>query len=491
MRSEVCVSSGAQQTEASAGIEANYQELVSLSIGNSVLEANGINGRAVVTGNYISPMGNLPLPWPDGDWYLRQTLVPAIREGETVICNTLIPGLLDYYREVGLIPENTAFITSDPLVDGEVQYGFPFTDPLENLPGDYTFDDDSYLCSTFGGSEVSQQAARLGLRTLDRASSDFTNNKAFLRQMAAANNIDMLPGALLSSFDQIDAIVSADWNTDAGAWLKFPTGSGGDLVYKLNGPFDEESLLTGVNVLRDAVKKAFSLGRFAVQVGDYWLDEEIAPGEYPLVVEADAHIFGDVIANASTQFVARGVGEISLIGHYLQITTPEGEYLGNAPFEGMPQQLEGLARAQAQHVSDYNVRENGYRGIAAIDWFATRDNYGGNRLSVCELNSRPTANTPPVIIAAKLGAAHFLNTNVYTSTMIEGIHDFIDVVGKDLAFGDPRNEGMVVPQSFRTMVYGDTIVGSPNFKVAVLGRDEDHCQQVIEQLSDKGIRFTP
>lgn len=51
--------------------------------------------------------------------------------------------------------------------------------------------------------------------------------------------------------------------------------------------------------------------------------------------------------------------------------------------------------------------------------------------------------------------------------------------------------GMVVPQSFRTLVRRDEIEPSPNFKAVILGRDTNHCRQIIRTLIGRGIRFNP
>lgn len=137
------------------------------------------------------------------------------------------------------------------------------------------------------------------------------------------------------------------------------------------------------------------------------------------------------------------------------------------------------------------MNEHGYYGIQGIDWFLTRNNQDSMQVSVVELNSRPTANTPPLIIAEKLGAPHWINTNVYTDRPIRNIKDYIDIIGTDYAFGQPTKLGMVIPQAFRTLVRRDEIKASPNFKTIILGRDPIHCRQIVQVLSTRGIRFNP
>jgi len=475
-------------------LDQNQANIHELSLGRSVLEANEIdNGSPVITGNYIGPDHNLPLPWPEGDWYLRQAFVPAVGEKETVICHTLIPGLLNYYREIGLIPTSSRIIEVEPKTQS-ARFGFPGTDPLEILRGNVKFDDTqgiNYLIPTFGGKKVDQQAHELGLRTLKRAESSQSNHKSRFRQAATEHGFTMLPGTILQTWEEIEPVINSSWNTKFGTWLKFPTGSGGDLVVKVDEITVPEDLRESVARLRNNVEKAFSEGQFDVSFSQFWPDELIAPEGYPLVLEADAQSVGEIIANGSTQFLARKVGEVSIIGHYKQITTQAGEYLGNEPFDGIGASATELAEDQATLVANYNVDEHGYFGIAAIDWFLTRDSEDRPMLSVVELNSRATANTPPVIIAQKLDVPHFINTNVYTGRNVHNIDDFVAIVGEDLAYGDPIENGMVVPQAFRTLVNREQKIASPNFKIAILGKGSDHCRTIMGALREKGLRFEP
>lgn len=465
-----------------------------ISLGNSVLEANGLeNANPIITGNYIGPNHELPLPWPDGDWYLRQTFVPAVCEGETVICHTLIPGLLDYYRSLELIPDSSTIIAVEPTAEGE-NYGFPGTDPLEILRSEVSFSDHqrpNYLCSTFGSQQVAEQAADLGLQTINRADSSLSNNKARLREAAEKYGFSVLPGTTIRDNDDIETASNAVWNAEKGVWLKFPTGSGGDLVVKIEGTANPQSIAEAASQLRSNVQKAFKEGRFQVDFDSFWPIDRVAPAEFPLVIEADASINGEVVANGSTQFMATKLGEISIIGHHTQITTVDGEYLGNEPYADIDNRSRTIIEEQAQLVAHYNTREHEYFGIAAIDWFLTKNGSGQTKAAVVELNSRPTANTPPIIIADKLGAPHFINTNAYTDRPIHSIDDFLAVVGNDLAYGDILGNGLVIPQAFRTLVRRQGTIASPNFKLLILGRDSEHCHDVIQHLAKRGVRFEP
>lgn len=470
-------------------------ENLQISLGHMMLNANNISdGTPVITGNYINPQHELPLPWPDGDWYLRQTFVPAVRPGETVVCNTLVPGLLEYYRDVGLIEEGAGIIEVETPQQTEPTYGFPYTDPLTTLSGEVAFENEhgpAYLCSTFNGELVGAQADSLSLRSIQRASSELSNNKARLRQASEEFGFDMVPGMTLGSWDEVKIGAEASWNSAQGCWLKFPTGSGGDLVVNIPGPFTEDRLASTIMDLRSVVGRAFAEGGFEINFDDFWPLGNTAPTGFPLVLESDATYLGDLVTNGSTQFVTTQSGETHLVGHYSQMTTGQGEYLGNAPIENMDTQTAELIEAQVRAAANYNAIAHKYFGIAATDWFLIRDLDGEQRVVISELNARPTANTPPAIIAQKLGAKHFVNINAYTGREITNIDDFVDIVGADLAYGDPQESGIVIPQAFRTLVTRRQTTASPNFKIVALGRDSEHCQQLLTKLSERSVRFSP
>ena len=468
--------------------EPTAQTPIALSLGHTTLDANNLSGQPFITGNYVSPQHELPLPWPDGDWYLRQTFVPAVQPGETVICNTLIPGLLDYYRQTGILSDDISVIEVEPSAS---QYGFPHTDPLENLGVEISDNETGFLLSTFTGRQITRQAVELGLSTVEQSPSEFSNNKARLREAATLYGFELLPGTIIFSHSQLDEIYQAEWNTNHGTWLKTATGSGGDLVQHIPGRLTPLNFFSALSVLREAVRLAFEAGGFSTTFDEYWPSGSLTPGGFPLVLEADARVLGEGAVNGSTQFISHKDGTTEIIGHFQQTTTSDGEYLGNEPFPELSSEIRDLAVNQAKLVGHYNAQENGYFGISAIDWFMIDQPASQARLVVAELNSRPTANTPPVIIAQKMNAGHFINTNVYTGRPIRDIQDFVEIVGAELAYGAADEAGLVVPQAFRTMVRRSEVLASPNFKVAILGKDREHCQQIVAQLALKGIRLEP
>lgn len=468
----------------------NSMDIEGLSLGHTFLESHGLSGVPVVTLNYVNPDHRLVLPYPDGDWYLRNTAVPAVKSGETVICNTLIKGLMSYYERMSLVDDSRAQIMQvDPRPNGVV-YGYPATDPLARLDASFFRGNSSYLASTFYGEQVLDQVRRLDLEPLQRPDSILTNNKAQLRRFAPEFGYSMLPGVLIESRDDIYEAAESFQHLSSGVWVKFPAGSGGDLVRYCPNP--TRSLIEGaIGNIRSAVLGSFDQGQFNVTGQNFWPEESLAPNNLPIIVEADARNLGDVLINGSTQFVTNQGGEIALIGHFQQMTTGEGEYLGNRPYLIKDEQIKSAIEGQVERVARYNIQQNGYFGIQGADWFLLRDAEGRFQVRVVELNSRPTANTPPVIIARKLGMNHWVNTNVYTDRLIRSFVDYADIVGKELTYGEGPGGGLVVPQAFRTLVFGDTIIPSPNFKALILGSSDVQCDEIMHKLIQKGVRFNP
>lgn len=462
-----------------------------LSLGFTTLDCHQQEGDPLIFLNYVNPDHRLVLPFPKGDWYLVNTAVAAVQAGETVLCSRLIDGLYQYYQHLGLIPEGASIIQVEPQVDGDVSYAYPATDPLAILSQQiHLTGGHKQLVSTtaFTCEQVWQQEKSLGLKSLDQPSSFQTNNKALFRQASHQYGYRMLPGECLRSWQDLARAAQTYRNLRHGVWLKFPTGSGGDLVDHIN-PVSFEYLSAGVNRARDNVIRAIDQGKFATDGNSFWPKAEFCPTGFSLVVESDARNCGEVLVNGSTQFTTRKDRRVSVIGHFQQITTEQGEYLGNRPLHPSETVARSL-KEQVRRVAEYSIWTNQYYGIQGVDWFLVRDQAGTIKPYVVELNSRPTANTPPAIMAAKLGDKHWVNTNVYTDRPIMNIEDYLAVIGRDLALGNIA-DGLVIPQSFRTLVTRRRIFPSGDFKALILGTSWYHCDQVIAKLRHRSVRFTP
>ncbi len=462
-----------------------------VSLGHTALRSNNLEGEPFVTLNYVNPDHKLALPFPDGDWYLRNTAVPAISSGETVICNNLIEGLYEYYSRHGLIPQDSHIIEVEPDLNGEVTYGYPATDPLESLSGRVKIensDNPMYLVPTFSNDGVSRQQRALNIETINRRDSAITNNKEELRESAVRFGFQMLPGATMRSLEDVETLVQQFSSTEYGVWLKFPTGSGGDLVKRI--PFvTTDEVLSGISEIRSSIERALFKGSFGRKIEELWPRDSFSPLGFGIVIESDARNLGEVVINGSTQFITSRSGMPEIIGYFDQITTDEGEYLGNRPFR--PKNgSKLLVDDQVQKVANYSTESNEYFGVQGVDWFLIRDDQGKESVYVVELNSRPTANTPPYIVATKLGAENWINTNVYTDKPIQTISDYVEVIGEDLAYGNIE-QGLVIPQAFRTLVTRKNIIPSPNFKVLIMGKSEERCNEIVKEMEKRKVRFRP
>lgn len=444
----------------------------------------------VVRLNYVSPDHRLPLPTPKGDFYLGNTSAAALQDGEVAICTTLIAGLKEYYRRLKLIPDTARIIEASPMTKGPPRYGFPATDALELLRGQNIMSGEKipYLVPTFTNNKVREQARSLGMVMIDRPDSVLTNNKARLREASSQYGFRVLPGMILDRFSSVTEAVNRLGESPFGVWLKFPTGSGGDLVLHIESPVTGEKILSGIAKLRALVGQAFTEADFETTLEDFWPNGSLCPDGLPISLELDARNIGEIVVNGSTQFITN-TNDHSIIGHFEQITTKEGEYLGNEPYYPTDS-IRSEIEKQVARVAEYNMSEHGFRGIQGVDWFLINQS-GRNVIYIDELNSRPTANTPPFIIAQKLGAPHWINTNVYTDKPIYTIDDYISLIGRDLAYGELMKEGLVIPQAFRTLVTDSQVFASPDFKILILGRDRKQCHDIMEQLSKRGIRFHP
>lgn len=462
-----------------------------ISLGHSVIQSYGLRGRPLVTFNIINPDYTTPLPSPEGDGYLRGLAVPAIRSGETVVCNKLVEGLYEYYKEKGLIPQDVSIIQVEAKLGEDIMFGYPATDPLAVLREQVVFENGIVplvLVPSLSNPYVEAQARDLGIDIVLLPDSIITNNKARLRVASSKYDFKMLPGEIVGDGKDLERVIQRFRNFTNGVWIKFPTGSGGDLVQHVD-TVTEQTLLEGVNIIRTSVLKAFRQGVFPISGDEFWPDDRISPQGFDLVIESDARNHGQVLVNGSDHFITDRSGSIDILGQFRQIISEDGEFLGSRSY--YPEdKICALLEESIRAVGKYNIIENGYYGIQGSDWFLTQDMDGELQVYTVELNSRPIVSTFPAIIAQKLEAKHWINTNVYTQKPITSIDDYVSVMGAGLAHGSVE-DGLVIPLAFRTLSTRRKTIPSPNFKIMILGRDPDHCDNVFNQLKTRGIRFSP
>lgn len=473
-----------------------------LGIGISTLMANGVTSLDGISPhlmlNYVCSEPRLALNAPHADFYLAQTAIPALREGEHAIVNTVLPGLLDLWKHHGLIPDESNIIQVNPDIPpfANYPYGYPHTDLLSNIQTHSLPSRNGttpVLISTFSNDKIRAQAQQLGFDTVGTHSSVDANSKARLREHAAEYGIKMLPGTLINSDSNLERIAEEFKKFPHGAFLKYPAGSGGDLGLPVKIQ-SVEDLHHAIRELRERVQVSLTRGKFGITIDDFWPADSPCPIGLPLVIETHYANFGELVINGSSQFLTTINGKVDIYGHFGQMTTEVGEYVGNYPLAADKLDATTRARIEAEvrNVGKYNIEKNSYYGIQGVDWFLIRDEHGKLQVYVDELNSRPTANTPPFIMAQKLNASHWVNTNCYPidrNRTIRTIDDFIALVGHELALG--ANGSAVIPQAFRTLTSSSRTLASPDFKCMVIGQSEADPDKIALELIHRGISLDP
>jgi hypothetical protein len=411
------------------------------------------------------------------------------------LTNPVIDGLLGYYKRLGLLQDVNDVIQVEPKI-GRFEnsvHGHPFTNVVANLDGQVRPIAERglpILISTFSDQYQREYARSLGLQTIGEHSSVEANSKSRLREYQKKYNYQMLPGAVIDNTSDLSRIVDEFKQFESGVFLKFPTGSGGDLGIHLEIR-SLKDLEEGIRKIRDRINQALNNGKFGIGIDDFWPPDMPCPPGLPLVIEAHYRNVGELIMNGSTQFITRSDGTWESYGIFKQYTNDKGEYLGNEPIvqADLDTAQKGLIEAEVEKVARYNIDENRYFGLQGVDWFLIKRQDGTIACYIVELNARPTANTPPLIIAQKLGATFWLNINCFPANRdfpIHTIDDYIHIVGKDLADGE--NGQLVIPQAFRTFRTTDRLIPSPDFKAMIIGRDRQDIAQIVLELHRRGIK---
>ena len=149
-------------------------------------------------------------------------------------------------------------------------------------------------------------------------------------------------------------------------------------------------------------------------------------------------------------------------------------------------------------VAIYNQRENNYAGWGGVDWYEIESS-DGIIPYLGELNSRATANWPPLIVADKLQrrfglvSCDWVNVNVWFNNGVRSIRDFEEMVtigGYNYARGTPE-QGIIIPLSARTMVGRDNtpVYLSNACKVLIFAQNHEACDRIIEELRRNGVSF--
>ncbi|MBI2033422.1 MAG: hypothetical protein HYT10_03115 [Candidatus Levybacteria bacterium] len=476
----------------------------SKGIGFDALRAHGRHNGEIPVVNTVFP-GEDPgqvYPFPKGDVYLTQLGVRVAEPDSVTMVMKLLPGGAgypsekEYLRKIGLLPETASVIEVTPQIHTDNALGYPFTDPAGLLRGEVAIAHSPgrklYYVSAFSNDQITTMAEELGMATLDRPHSDRTNNKALLRVQKDKYGIRMFDGMVIDTIDDIERLTEKFRGKTM--WMKYPTGSGGDLVHRIQS-VNSESVLETVEKIREEVMKAFEYGSYDTQGREYWPKDALHPEEFPLVIEIDATEEGRIILNGSNSFTTYNDGRVIVHGFFEQITSDVGEYLGSQPMID-DKEMRSLILEQTFHLARYNTEENGYYGNQGADYFVIQRFDGRKEVRVVELNSRPPISMYAHIVAHRLGFPAWINVNVQLNSgrEIRDMSDFFEAIGEDLAYGKETSDGklQIVPLAFRTIQSrtrerGEETIASPQFKAVLLGQTPQHCRLLQEVLRERGV----
>lgn len=448
-------------------------------------------------------------PTPDGDAYLSVAGLVASEKGGTTITAETPRGYVDHMREVGVLPADTRVIQRPITISSPDKVGHPASDPLALMVNEgYRFDVSgkrNFYVSIFESPEVREQARAAGLELLGRPDSTLTNNKARLRQYAPKYGIDMLPGSVIER--RKDLYAFADEHEGKKAWMKVSIGSGGDLVLPVKN-VSRATVDQATERMRGTVVQAFNRGDFSMSVDDFWPEGDVSPVGFPNVIEQDASVEGEIVANGSNFFITKKDGSVDYMGTFQQITSPEGEFMGSRLYHAEPH-VQAQIEEQTNRFAQFNMNENGYYGIQGMDFFIMKDGDGESRVRPIEGNSRPPISSYPEILMRNMRTeldgyqspdATWDNINlVSTKKSLDDETRIPDILGNELAFGTRDRKGNVlrqaIPLAVRALVYTSATGGQPNvvasdrLKMFVYGNNEEQKAEAFKELAARGVIF--
>lgn len=249
-----------------------------ITFSQTVLEAHGIDPQksiAIGCQNFtVGPSNEGGTPFapvcdPNGDAYLGWLGVPSSGAGDIVLCLTLLPGLEEYYRSVGLLDPTTKVVQVDPIFTDRTP-GFPASDPLSLIQNDEEAKKriseilssqegkTPYLVGTFMTPFQRKQAENLGALTVQTSDPRETSNKSGFRHSSSifgynvtqglivTEESNFSDGAMLMVSTLVQRLKDNSHQGDSsltGAWMKLSHGSGGDFVQPLDIPVEVVSFI--------------------------------------------------------------------------------------------------------------------------------------------------------------------------------------------------------------------------------------------------------
>jgi len=500
-----------------------------LSFARTQIEAHGVEVGArpvVLSQNFVvDAAAAQPLSQPNGDVYLSFMGIGASAPGDTVLSLTTLPGLIEAYRSMGLLHPSTTVFEVSPLLDTQVT-GYPHTSPLERLVGDSSLREDfSTLFNArerpiFVGTFLTTRMRRL-LKDIDcdfvqHASPALTNNKHRFGFMSSTYGYSTMPHVLLEQQNDVTkaaqlALEGLQSQLSRGteladsitvAWMKLSGGSGGDFVQKISIPREDatspDSLPSITRAIEQARERLYASTKEAFVYNDYgdgalesfWPTGAFSPSKSSIIIEQDIRARGEVRANASNLMVLNADGTYTVEGSFRQITGADGDYRGSMPFDpradfpsGLVDSLEANLAGIARYAHELNLR-----GFIGVDFFIVESHPGNFEVVMTELNGRIPISGASKIMADKIGAPAWINVNLDLPAVITSYEDFETQVGELSRFspGD-FSSCKIIPQAFRTLYDGDTMVPSGALKALIVGPSQAACMACLEDLSSSGL----
>lgn len=478
---------------------------IDLSLASAALQAHGLppTDPVVVCHNYTAAGSKdgttVPFhisPTPRLDFPMSYLAVTSARPYEHVLSLTLQPGVLDYFRQIGIVSPNTIVHEVNPERSADGLLGFPFTDALTQARKQgVSLPQGSSFVTTFPSQLARENALALGLQPIQRSDPALTNNKGLLRLFSKFYNYEVAPGVSLLSNDDISRAVTLFEGTDK-AWLKLAHGAGGDLVLPITGPITEEKITAGRDSLYRSVQEAFQRSDYgAGALERFWPADSFAPRLSVITIEKDIGRMGKILGNFSNSMLVHSNGTCETLAYYSQIIGHKGEFLGSAPVTLTPS-IQTCVEKETDKIGQLCRGLNLY-GLVGVDFFLIQDEKGAIRPIIIEMNGRPSSSLNTHLVATKLGAPYWINIDLHSSRELNTLEDFERHFAQS-PIKYPRSslsEGMVVPLSFSSMYVkeGDSYsLVHPDRKVRVMiasDQSQEHCLDILAELSQYGFKI--
>lgn len=318
------------------------------------------------------------------------------------------------------------------------------------------------------------------------------NNKVLLRRNAEKYGYGVPNGIetyRLESEQELSQILEYAADKIAGGtdiWIKYPTGSGGDLVVGLKA---EDFAGQGQENIQEALNQALSTIALNVlqsrnpQLTECsWEDVLMVLRNGGLVIEE--HVNGGY-SNINAQAIV-GPDGITMIDLSLQLTGPQGDYIGNTrrPIEVYSADFLGAVEREMINIGTYLRQEHRARMVFGVDMFVEGDPFethsGKRDIRSFDGNGRFNVSTGVKMRAANRQGRHpfALNTNIALPRVPGTYSDILEMIGSENLQG--LQQAGVLPFLPRLTT---NIV-----KCDIVGDSDEHVNRIVTALGERGIR---